>query len=182
MVTLGVLLAFALSAWWQNRQEKQRIHTDLDNIHQELQHNYDALLSAYVHHQKIIYEIDSCPAQLVMQLRPPRTVDLAWQSSDQSQLRKRIDNDRYLRLLRIYQYNQVLNKHTTEASSVMTQINVMSPYLMAETLLQSPSKEQLDGFRLIRRKSWKPIFEDWVNYEVEQILEIRGYFRRYGGN
>ena len=177
MVTLGVLLAFALSAWWENRNEKKSAQSDLESIHEEIHSNTNAVNKALCHHMALKIEIDSCPTNVILQLRPARVRNIAWNSTKKSQLKDHLDREQYMKLVYIYQQHEMLLKHSNMASNLMGELNVFSPYYEVQALEVMMNQELSDRFRTRRRQSWRPVFSDWISLELEYIHAIREYER-----
>lgn len=179
MVTLGVLLAFALNSWWENRKESKQAQTQLDMIEREICDNYWTLQRSIGHHQTLLIEMDSCPLELRMILQGPRIQDANWSAVDLTVVQANIPAQQFIDLVKIYQTHEHLTRHGNTAGRLMSELNVMSPYYQLAVNKEDITPDMRKEFKTISRRSWRPIIQDWTYFQILLSQQIASYSTNY---
>ncbi len=172
IVTLGILIAFALNSWNETRKEKKLSQLYLDGLKEELLLNKKELEAKLEYHTNILKGLDEDPLKVRMQLRPPNLTNSAWKLSENDVFKQNVDKTLYKNLVEAYQIHGILDHHSSIASENMTQLNLKTPLYLLSRGDAELTEEDSKDFATLVGKGWIPVFQDWVGYEYAYIAKI----------
>lgn len=161
-VVVGIVLAFSLNNWNEDRKEKELAGQYLTGIRAEVESNLKEMEEKLEYHSDLLQQLGESPKKTVLRLRVPNVKSFAWEMADGNALKKHTEYDLYLKLLEIYQMQEKLNQHGTNASDLMSYLNAVGPLHLISA--NQENMEEID-FREMSRQGWIPIFEDMTTYE-----------------
>ena len=177
LITLGVLIAFGLNAWYESRQERKQTRLYLEGIVDELKTNRAELAEKHAYHEELLQRLIDSTEKAVLILRPPNVSNVAWELSENPTFKSHIDHEVYKKLAEIYQLHETLIVYVQSASGMMVEANLMGPYHLAQWATQEIDEEAEQDFLMARKRGWIPVFETWTFMEgsyvkkVDEVLE-----------
>ncbi|WP_422360715.1 hypothetical protein [Reichenbachiella sp.] len=163
-VVLGILLAFGLNTYYNNRLEQERVSHYLEGVKLEIEENAKEVSQKLEYHNKIRSELVETPLKVNLQLRASRVKDFAWQIAQENAISQHISYDVYKKLAEIYSIQSTLNQNAKEAGNMMSHMNVLSPFYVIGV---DVSEEEEEKFLKRIKQGWIPIFEDFIYYESQ---------------
>ena len=177
-ITLGVILAFSLNTWNENRKESDQADLYLQGLMAELSANRRQLEKTYPYHLDLIRRLSEEPGKTSLELKGGFFNNVAWTSADHAVLKSHLDFELYTLLASTYGLHEMLKHHINMASDRIHELNVMSPlYLLSGDNTQMTDED----WALLLEQSkmgWVPVFQDWVNIEhsyLRQIIKVQAY-------
>lgn len=161
-VVLGILLAFGLNTYYNNRIEEERVSHFLEGVQLEISENALEVKTKLEYHEKIKTALRENPSDVILQLKTPQLKDFAWQIAQDNTISQHISYDLYRKLAEIYSVQTTMNQLGNEASNIMSHVNVVSPFYLIGIEL---SEEEEKQFSQILKQNWFPIFDDFIDYE-----------------
>lgn len=161
-VVLGILLAFGLNTYYNNRVEEERASHFLNGIRLEIQENAQEVSDKLTYHKAILEELSENPESVVLRLRSAGVKSYAWQIAQDNSISQHIPYESYRKLAEIYAVQKSLEQNASEASAMMSHLNVLSPFYIVGV---DVTDEEAKNFARDIKSGWKPIFEDFVYYE-----------------
>jgi hypothetical protein len=170
VVTLGILIAFGLNSWNENRKQEHLANSYLSSLKEELSSNKTELILKLDYHNKLLSSLRNDPLNTNLTLNPATLSNVGWLSGDNI-IRDYIEPEMYRKIVRVYQTHEDLANHTRNASENMSEINIMAPFhlVKVENKLSEIEKEE---FAVSLKKGWIPIFESWTAIEQIYIEQI----------
>lgn len=172
VVTLGILIAFGLNSWNENRKQEHLANSYLSSLKEELSSNKTELILKLDYHKKLLFSLRNDPLNTSLTLNPAALSNVGWLSGDNI-IRDYIEPELYRKIVRVYQTHEDLSNLTRNASEKMSEINVMGPYHMLK-VVSTLSEMEREEFAVSLKQGWIPIFESWTAIEqiyIEQIDE-----------
>ena len=167
-VVLGILLAFGLNTYYNNRIEEERASHFLEGVRREIEVNANEIAEKLKYHQGIINNLSNSPDTVIIRLKSPNVKSYAWQIAQDNSISQHIPYDVYKKLAEIYAMQQLVDQSAREASGIMAHSNVISPYYIIGV---DVNEEQAREFTRTVKMVWIPVFEDFVYYE-EKLTEL----------
>ncbi len=165
-VVIGILIAFGLNAYAEQRKEKQKVNEFITGIELELKENLKEVTIKKEYHLELLKTLNENPDSAVLVIRPAFLKNYAWTLAEGSLLQKYLDYSDYKKLMEIYTMQDVLATLNAEIGEVMTYVNVVSPFFMAGAKEEGYDAQK---FRLNWKKRWKPVFQEMSS--IEGLLE-----------
>ncbi|MEO9803349.1 MAG: hypothetical protein ABJF04_08890 [Reichenbachiella sp.] len=167
-VVLGILLAFGLNTYYNNLKEEERVSHFLEGVHLEIEENAAEVNEKLTYHKGILKELSSNPEKVILRLKAPRVKKYAWQIAQDNSISQHIPYELYKQLAEIYAVQRVLDQNSSEASIMMSHLNVLSPFYIVGV---DVGEEEAHEFAKNVKSGWKPIFEDFITSE-EELIEL----------
>ena len=180
VVTLGILIAFGLNSWNENRKQENLAYSYLSSLKEELGSNKIELKNKLDYHSKLLSTLRNDPTNANLTLNPATLSNVAWVSGGNI-IRDYIEPELYHKIILTYQTHEDLVNHTRNASEKINEISVMSPFLLlqAGNTLSETEKVKL---QVKINQGWIPIFESWTAIEsiyIEQIDDALDYWEHH---
>ncbi len=173
IVTLGILIAFALNSWNEERKAIRESENYLEGIKIELAHNFKEIKKALPYHQGLLKKLQQTPLEANIVLNAPHLQNIAWKLAENQVFKTHTDADLYRKIARCYQINKYLIEADQNASDRMSEVNIMAPYHMISTLSDKLSDKEYETFKRRTKQSWIPIFESWTAGEERYFKELQ---------
>lgn len=167
-VVLGILLAFGLNTYYNNKVEAERAQHFLEGIRLEIEENAEEVAEKLAYHKGIDDTLNINPSKVVLRLKASRVKDFAWQIAQENSISQHVSYDVYRKLAEIYEAQEFLQQNNKEASAMMSHVNVLSPFYIVGV---DVSEEEAKAFSQDYKRGWKPIFEDFITAE-EELLKL----------
>lgn len=167
-VVLGILLAFGLNTYYNNKVEEERARHFLEGVRLEIEENVREVSEKLAYHKGIHDTLRSTPSQVVLRLKTSRVKDFAWQIAQENSISQHISYELYRKLAEIYAAQNYLQQNNNEAMTMMSHVNVLSPFYIVGV---DVSEEEAKAFGEDYKKGWIPVFEDFITAE-EELLEL----------
>lgn len=167
-VVLGILLAFGLNTYYNNKVEEERALHFLEGIRLEIEENTKEVTQKLTYHKGILDTLNINPSEVILRLKTSRVKDFAWQIAQKNSISQHIPYDLYRRLAEIYETQDDLKLSNKEASAMMSHVNVLSPFYIVGV---DVSQEEAKAFSEDYKRGWAPIFEDFITAE-ENLVEL----------
>lgn len=175
IVCFGVLIAMLLNSWNEKRKEKIQAQNYLVGIYEEVEANIKILKKSIPYHQGLLDDLRRKSEEANLSLNPSRVTNFAWKLSENNIFKENIDRQLYRQLAEAYQVHDYLMGTQIDAGKKMSEMNVMAPFYMANTIGKNISKEEEKKFESKVMSGWIPIFETWTyleKYYLELLQEI----------
>lgn len=167
-VVLGILLAFGLNTYYNNRIEKERAIHFLEGVRLEIEDNASEVQEKLEYHRNIFDSLTMNPTEVVIRLRSSRVKNFAWQIAQENSISQHIPYELYSKLAEIYEAQGDLEQNNKEASTMMSHLNVLSPFYVVG--VDVSEKEAMEFSKDVKR-GWMPIFEDFITAE-QNLLKL----------
>ena len=180
VVTLGILIAFGLNSWNENRKQENLANSYLSSLKEELKSNKIELKSKLDYHSKLLATLRNDPSNAKLILNPATLSDVGWKSGG-SIIRDYIDPELFRKIILTYQTHEDLVNHTRSASEKINEISVMSPFLLVN-VGNTLSKTEKAKLKVKINQGWIPIFESWTAIEtiyIENIDDALDYWEQH---
>ncbi|MEP3387241.1 MAG: hypothetical protein ABJO02_03580 [Reichenbachiella sp.] len=161
-VVLGILLAFGLNTYYNNKVEEERALHFLEGVRLEIEDNANEVGEKLEYHRGIFEDLTKNPSEVVVRLRLSRVKNFAWQIAQENSISQHIPYELYSKLAEIYEAQDYLQQNNKEASTMMSHLNVLSPFYVVG--VDVSEKEALEFSKDVKR-GWAPIFEDFITAE-----------------
>ncbi|MEO9965887.1 MAG: hypothetical protein ABJF11_08870 [Reichenbachiella sp.] len=165
-VVLGILIAFGLNTYYTNKVEEERASHFLEGVRLEIEENSVEVKEKFDYHSWISEELRNNPKKVVLRLKSARVKNFAWKIAQDNSISQHIPYELYRKLAEIYAVQQELVQNGNEASTMMSHVNVLSPFY---TVGVDVSEEESNDFIIDVKSGWIPIFEDFVGSEKSLI-------------
>lgn len=167
-VVLGILLAFGLNTYYNDKVEEKRARHFLEGIRLEIEENSKEVAEKLAYHKGIRDTLNSTPSKVILRLKTSRVKDFAWEIAQENSMSQHISYELYRKLAEIYEAQNYLRQNNNEASTMMSHVNVLSPFYVIGV---NVSEEEAKAFSKDYKIGWIPIFEDFITAE-ENLIEL----------
>ncbi|MEP2023606.1 MAG: hypothetical protein ABJH98_18755 [Reichenbachiella sp.] len=167
-VVLGILLAFGLNTYYSNQIEQERVSHYLEGVKLEIQENFIEVEDKLAYHKDILIQLSKNPENVILRLKSASVKNYAWQIAQENSISQHISYKLYRKLAEIYAMQLLLEQNGTEASNMMSHVNVLSPFYIVGV---DVNDEEAMEFAKSVKTGWIPIFEDFVHYE-EKLTKL----------
>lgn len=167
-VVLGILLAFGLNTYYNNKTDETRARHFLEGVRLEIEENAKEVAEKLAYHKSIHTDLNTNPDSVILRLKTSRVKNFAWQIAQENSISQHIPYDLYRKLAEIYEAQDYLQQNNNEASAMMSHINVLSPFYLVGV---DVSEEEAVAFGQNYKQGWTPIFEDFITAE-EDLIEL----------
>lgn len=167
-VVLGILIAFGLNTFYNNKTEEARARHFLEGVRLEIQENAKEVSEKLAYHKEIHEELLTNPDSVILRLKASRVKNFAWQIAQENSISQHIPYELYRKLAEIYEAQDYLQQNNKEASTMMSHLNVLSPFYIVGV---DVSAEEAEAFTKDVKRGWTPVFEDFITGE-ESLMEL----------
>ncbi len=158
IIMLGILMAFWLNQWAQDRTDRRQFREKLNGVRGELSYNLAEVKQKLPYHDSLYTLLLNDPTQAVLRLNPAQIRDYAWQILQTADVENHLDYELYASLTETYNIQQGLQNHNQRMVDLIHLSNV------AEGFVQQYLKtDSIGGIRL--KQGWINVLEDAINYE-----------------
>ncbi len=172
IVTLGILIAFGLNSWNEERKEKIESQKYLQGIKTEVSFNLEEMKKAVPYHKELLRTLKDNPSKANLVLNAPHLQNISWKLAKNQIFRSHTDPELYRKIATCYQLNEYIIQIGQNASERMSEVNILSPYYLIGTVKDDLTEQDYENFRVLRKKSWIPIFESWTAFEERYLKEL----------
>ncbi len=156
VIIVGILVAFWLNQWAQNRQEQRRFEEKLGGIKKEVAKNLRLVEDGHVYHDSLRTLIIEQPDKAILRIRPTWVTNYSWQIFQNSGLENELPYETYQALTEIYNIQSRLEQLNQSMMSLIHLSNVASGFAQVDS--------NTDAFK----RGWISVLEDAVT--IERIL------------
>lgn len=162
MVVVGILLAFALNNYNESRKERQLAEQYMEGIKQEVAYNLKEVTQKLDYHLDLMRQMREHPDSLILQLKPPRLQNYAWEMAESNTFRVNVEYEDYKKLVEIYRIQEIIEQLSINNSEMMQYLNVIGPLMMLSADLES---EYAQHYQKTSKANWYHSFEDLTYFE-----------------
>ena len=180
IVTLGIIIAFALNNWNENRNEKKLVRLYLEGIKEELVANKAELDRVYPYHLELLKTLEETPMEANLVLAPGEITNSAWRLAENPTFKKHIDPKVYKELSAVYKMHDYLLKESSNTGQLMNESNVLGTFHLLTTMDMELKQEDWQEIEIKIKQGWIPIFETWTSMEKEYLEQIEAALEELG--
>lgn len=171
-VVFGITLAFMLNRSYERSREKERVFEALESIVLELKHNDTLVQNGLTYHRELLQLIEEKPEEASMQIRPSSISVLAWNLSQDTELRNYLPYQTFVNLTRVYQMQQGLIDLNTEARQHISSVSIYSALIVDLNYSTGIADiRNINESPLSWKTGWTGLFEDIIGIE-QQLLQL----------
>lgn len=163
-VVFGIILAFSLNSWNEDRKDKELAKQYLEGIKAEVEDNLSEVETKLAYHDSLLTQLRTDPKNVRLIIRASNLKNYAWSMAQNSSFNRHTDYELQHLLLTCYQLQGKLDEHNKNTGELMSYLNIMGPMYMLAANLDNFTDEEFDQMSVA---GWIPIFEDMTTYEKE---------------
>jgi len=163
-VVFGIVLAFSLNNWNENRKDEDLAKQYLEGIKAEVTDNLSEVEKKLAYHDTLLTQLRAGSDTVRLIIRAANLKNYAWSMAQNSSFNRHTDYGLRRLLLTTYNLQDKLDEHNRNTGELMTYLNIMGPMYLLSANLDNFTEEEFDQMSLA---GWVPIFEDMTTYEKE---------------
>jgi hypothetical protein len=158
IIMLGILVAFWLNQWAQDRSDRRQFREKLNGVRGELSYNLAEVEQKLPYHDSLYTLLINDPSRAILRLNPAQIRNYAWQILQTANVENHLDYELYASLTETYNLQQGLQDHNQRMVDLIHLSNVMEGFVRQYSAMEDTGKDRL-------KQGWISILEDAIGHE-----------------